>query len=354
MDHKSNAHDDEKHVNQSQVSEKEIADEARIATTKEHGLTVRQGLKAYRKAIGWSILLSSAVIMEGYDTILLHGKLPLTGYLVNMYGNKKVMTGATMMMIAFFIASGVLVGVQPRTDQWGWRIPFAIQWVWPIPIIFVCLFCPESPTWLVEHERELEAEKAVSRLQSSSSAHNIPSPRETVALLSQTNMIEKRLTLGAGYLECFRGTNRRRTEIAVGTWVTQQMCGPVLQTYAIYAIAFVGTVLSWPMINMFGRRTIFLGGLAGIFVSLLIVGFISWGPASSTSVSWAIGAFLLIFTFIYDSTVGPLTYVIVPEAPSSRLRHKTIVIARNMYNITCIWTGVITPYMLNTTAWNWG
>ena len=47
-----------------------ITEEARIATAKEHGLTVRQGLKAYPKAIMWSILLSSAVIMEGYDTIL--------------------------------------------------------------------------------------------------------------------------------------------------------------------------------------------------------------------------------------------------------------------------------------------
>jgi len=52
------------------VSEKEVSEEARLATSKEHNLTVRQGIKAYKKAIGWSILLSSAVIMEGYDTIL--------------------------------------------------------------------------------------------------------------------------------------------------------------------------------------------------------------------------------------------------------------------------------------------
>jgi SP family general alpha glucoside:H+ symporter-like MFS transporter len=52
------------------VSEKEVTEEARMATSKEHNLTVRQGIKAYKKAIGWSILLSSAVIMEGYDTIL--------------------------------------------------------------------------------------------------------------------------------------------------------------------------------------------------------------------------------------------------------------------------------------------
>ncbi|KAK0952856.1 hypothetical protein LTR91_024174 [Friedmanniomyces endolithicus] len=92
--------------------------------------------------------------------------------------------------------------------------------------------------------------------------------------------------------------------------------------------------------------------MTGIVISLLLVGFISLAPVTSGS-SWAIGAFLLIFTFIYDSTVGPLTYVIVPETPSSRLRHKTVVLARNAYNITCIWTGVLTPYMLNTTAWNW-
>ena len=254
------------------------------------------------------------------------------------------------------------------------RIPYAVQWVWPLPIIAVCLLCPESPTWLVKHNKLEKAEKAVSRLQNNSTNAAIPTPRETVALLQKTNEIEMEISGSSSYIECFKGINLRRTEIATATWTIQQMCGPVLQTFAtylfiqaglesdaafdmtlgLYAIAFVGTVLSWPMINRFGRRTIFLGGLIGIFVTLMIVGFIGIAPASNSSASWAAGAFLLIFTFIYDSTVGPLTYVIVPEISSSRLRHKTTVIARNMYNITCIWTGVLTPYMLNNTAWNWG
>lgn len=62
--------DNEKALDAAYVSEKEVDEEARAATSKEHGLGVRQGLSAYRKAVGWSILLSSAVIMEGYDTIL--------------------------------------------------------------------------------------------------------------------------------------------------------------------------------------------------------------------------------------------------------------------------------------------
>lgn len=44
--------------------------EAQAATAKEHNLTLPQALKAYPKAIAWSILLSSAVVMEGYDTLL--------------------------------------------------------------------------------------------------------------------------------------------------------------------------------------------------------------------------------------------------------------------------------------------
>lgn len=71
------AYDDEKHVaHDIHDTEPETAhkvlevEEARAAIAKEHNLTLRQALRAYPKAIMWSLLLSSAVIMEGYDTIL--------------------------------------------------------------------------------------------------------------------------------------------------------------------------------------------------------------------------------------------------------------------------------------------
>lgn len=72
------------------------------------------------------------------------------------------------------------------------------------------------------------------------------------------------------------------------------------------------------------------------------------------AVPWAIAALLLVFTAVYDATIGPLCYTLVSEIPSTRLRSKTIVLARNCYNISGIITNVITPRMLNPTAWDWG
>lgn len=51
-------------------------------------------------------------------------------------------------VIGQLIASGVLKGLLNLDGQWAYRIPFAIQWIWPVPIGLVVIFAPESP-WLV-------------------------------------------------------------------------------------------------------------------------------------------------------------------------------------------------------------
>lgn len=58
------------HGGNAQHDEQARAD-ARDATTREHNLTLRDSFKLYPRAIGFSLLFSTAIIMEGYDLSLM-------------------------------------------------------------------------------------------------------------------------------------------------------------------------------------------------------------------------------------------------------------------------------------------
>ncbi len=76
------------------------------------------------------------------------------------------------------------------------------------------------------------------------------------------------------------------------------------------------------------------------------------GP--NESYSWAIGGLLLASSLINNITVNPVAYALVSEIPSSLLRSKSVVVARAAYLALTIVGQVITPYQLNSSAWNWG
>ncbi|KAK5295614.1 hypothetical protein LTR99_009203 [Exophiala xenobiotica] len=118
-----------------------------------------------------------------------------------------------------------------------------------------------------------------------------------------------------------------------------------------YALGMVGTAGSWFLMSRVGRRKIHFSGLCAQFTLLMIVGCLSF--ATSNSAIWATGAILVVFTFVYDFTVGPVTYSLVSELSSTRLKAKTIVLARSAYNASNIFVNVMTNYQLSSTAWDW-
>lgn len=64
-------------------------------------------------------------------------------------------------VIGQFIGQGIMTGLDSRTDEWAYRIPFAIQWVWPVLVLSLIYFAPESPYWLVRKGKYEEAEKVM-------------------------------------------------------------------------------------------------------------------------------------------------------------------------------------------------
>lgn len=451
----------------------DMSNNAKESDEKDKTMGLKEGLKTFPRAAFWSVVLSSAIIMEGYDTNLLNSlysfpdfvdkfgiyfekenkkEIPakwqtalsmavncgeiiglfLAGIISDRIGYRKTLIGSLIMVaglifIVFFarniemllagelllglpwgafqtltvsyasevcptvlrlylttyvnvcwvigqlISSCILKGMLESTMKNSWRVPFGIQWIWPIPIAIGVYFAPESPYWLIKTGQNAEAKKSIMRLLTEN--EHLPNKEYMAdAMVDKIKMTleeERALTEGISYLDCFKKGNIRRTRVACMTWLVQNITGSAFMGYSTYfylqaglstsnsftfsivqyVLGILGTLSSWTLSKKLGRFDIYFLGLSVQAVILIVTG--GLGFANSTGASWAVGSLLLVFTFVYDMTVGPICYCLVTEIPSSALRTKTVILARNVYNVAGIVIAVITPYMLNPTAWNW-
>ncbi|OQV09271.1 hypothetical protein CLAIMM_13407 [Cladophialophora immunda] len=394
----------------------EINAEARTATDKEHRHSFWEAVRLYPAAVGWSLFFSLGVIMCAFDPQLL-GQLYATpafqrdfGYLydgsyivsapwqtglsmgspigqvvgaffaaypMEWFGRKKTFGACVILttgfvFIQFFARSlpvllaGELLGglVLGSYAVIAPAAPFAIQWLWPLVILIGLPFAPESPWWLQRQGRFEDAEKSLKRLASPK-----VDVRPTLAMIIETDRLEREIEAGSTYSDCFKKINIRRTEIAVGVYTIQVLSGIYLVGYATYfftlaglpsdqafnmgvgflAIGFVGTCLSWILLIYFGRRTIYNTGLALLAVLQIIIGILDCAPHydSRPSISWAQSVLMLIWNFIYDLSIGPVCFVLLCEVSATRVRGKTIAIATAVQATAGIVMTVAIPYMIN-------
>jgi SP family general alpha glucoside:H+ symporter-like MFS transporter len=171
--------------------------------------------------------------------------------------------------VGILLSSGVVKACLPIASDWSWRIPFIVQWVWIPPLFAIVWFAPPSPWWLVRKGRMEEAKQAVQRLTnpelvSETDCYN------TVAMMKHTTELEIQAAFGTSYIDCFRGIDRRRTEIVMMTFAMQLLSGQNLigQGIQFLQTAGISTDLSFSL-NM-------------VLNSMFVIGtFFSWGRKSS-------------------------------------------------------------------------
>ncbi|KAI7766298.1 hypothetical protein LZL87_012787 [Fusarium oxysporum] len=274
-------------------------------------------------------------------------------------------------LVGQVIGTGILRSLVHETSQWSYRLPFALQWAWAIPLLFGVWFAPDSPWWLIRHEQTDEARKSLTRLTNKNSTDI----EDTISLMKHTNKMEKDSNYGgASYRDLFKGVNRRRTEISCIAWVCQAFSGWSLTSYApyffeqagfsasisfnlstaCYGVGIIGGIIAWILLPFVGRRKLYIYGLLAP-ICLLTAGGVVWVVLSDrTGANWTLGGLIIAMTFIYDMTIGPVCYIVVAEIPSTRLRVKTVALARVTYNLCLIFNNIIMPKMLNPSAWNIG
>lgn len=188
-------------------------------------------------------------------------------------------------------------------------------------------------------------------------------------MMVHTDNLEKDMKTETSFLDCFRSTNLRRTEIACMVLSAQQLSGEAFAYGSTYffsqaglspsdsyklnfggtAIAFVATCGAWVMMHFLGRRTLIIAGIASMAAILLIIGALSYPAVNNTRATWTQAVLALIWLGVYSLTLGPESFALVPEISATRVRSQTISIARNLYNIMTIIANTIEPYLINPT-----
>lgn len=271
--------------------------------------------------------------------------------------------------IGQFISAGVLKGLVNNDTEWSYRVPFAVQWIWPVPLFIAAWMAPESPWFLVRTNQLDAAKKSLQRL--SEPEHQVDFDG-TIAMMVHTNKLEIEEREGVNYWDAFRGTNRRRTEIACMGFMSQITNGGALcysgsfffqqtgisasASYGIAlggtGIAFLGVIVSWFYISRWGRRTIWLTGFSSLVLILWTIGFLAL-PKQTKALAWAQSLLCVVWLGAYSMSVGPIIYTVVAEIGSTRLRTQTVVLARSFYyvgNIIC--GGLLQPKLISPGAWN--
>lgn len=274
-------------------------------------------------------------------------------------------------IIGQLIAAGVLAGLVDNTTDWGYRIPFAIQWFWPLLLFPILCFAPESPWYLVRKGQIQDARQSLVRLHhKDTDASKIDT---TLALIIHTDNQEKELlSIKTSYWQCFRGVEARRTEIACMVFVgaiTVGLCFAYNSTYFFSSIgltptqtyrlnvggtamALVGTLISWFFIMPYvGRRTIYFWGTAAMTLILLLIGILNV-RTSEHSFALTQAVLTLIWTLAFQLSVGQLAWALPAEIGSTKLRQRTVVLGRNAYYVASVVASVLEPYFINPTAWN--
>ena len=187
-----------------------------------------------------------------------------------------------------------------------------------------------------------------------------------LAMMVKTVNEDIEATSAARWSQCFQGTNLIRTIISVMVFACQHLSGIVFvlgfSTYffqlagisdsdsfnlgvGVTSTGVVGCMISWALINNFGRRKLFILGMIGMTTVLLLMGILD--VVHTSAARWVQASCTVVYALFYQATIGPLAFAILGETPTASLRAKTVGLATAMQAVFGTLMNVCIPYLVN-------
>ncbi|KAL5344005.1 hypothetical protein BJX70DRAFT_6140 [Aspergillus crustosus] len=252
--------------------------------------------------------------------------------------------GALVMMWQMWTAFGIMLGnimgvaFMGLEEDLSWRLMLGSTVVLPIIVCIQVYFCPESPRWLIEHNKIPGAFKSFQTLRPTDlqAARDLYYAYVGVELERKVNKGKNFFTM---FFELFKIPRNRRATLA--TWIVmflQQFCGVNVIAYYSTTIflesgytvqqallASMGTgILNWIFalpafftIDTWGRRNLLLFTLPWLAIFLFWSGFSFWiepGIPDSRARVAMVTTGMYLFEVFYSPGMGPVPFSFSAEA----------------------------------------
>jgi len=173
---------------------------------------------------------------------------------------------------------------------------FAVGWCWPAILIPFSWLIPESPYYLIRNGGNEKVYQSLQKL--SNSQTNVAAVLAGIVEIYNHERETMAISKNIGFMDCFRGTDWRRTRIIIYCNAISQMVGATFLANGPYflimaglnpsnvgllvqlgiAFSIISTLITFGVMSVVGHRKILLFSVAG---SLLI--FLTMGVASCFS-----------------------------------------------------------------------
>ncbi|OZJ06758.1 hypothetical protein BZG36_00264 [Bifiguratus adelaidae] len=283
----------------------------------------------------------------------------------------------TCYYVGSLLSSWITYGTATLNSSWSWRIPSLLQAALPTLQFLGMFFVPESPRWLIAHDKVDDAKRILTKYhaggdESSALVHwEVTEIQEAIRLESSHQQSFK-------LRELFRGkANRRRALISICMGIFGQWAGNGIVSYyltlildavgitstqeqtlinGILQIVNLGAaIFASFMVDRLGRRRLFFWSNGGMLASYIVItaGSATFAKTGDKAVGIVVVAFVILFNVHYDVAYTPLLIAYPTEIWQYSLRSMGISLTMVTTELALFFNLYVNPIALATISWRY-
>lgn len=237
--------------------------------------------------------------------------------------------------------------------QQPWRGMFVVMCIPSLLFLLMLVKVPESPRWLVEINRQQEAQKILYTVRPKAAADKefndilhakLRAKTTSVSLLHPSVRIPLIIGIVLAVLQQFSGIN---AIIYYGPNIFQSAgldsSNALMFQVIIGSVNFLSTIIAIAYADKYGRKFLLKTGLTGIIVSLALCGLLFY---TNHTQGYLLLVLMMLYIICFAFSIGPVTWIIINEIFPTHVRVKAVTVCTMALWIAVWLVGQFFPWLL--------